>query len=37
MIYEKPSVSLRKGTKTIMINKNIEKTLKAVSCDPPCQ
>lgn len=37
MKYEKPSVSLRKGTKQIMINKDVEKTLKAVSCDPPCQ
>jgi len=37
MKYEKPSVSLRKGTKTIMINQDVEKALKAVSCDPPCQ
>lgn len=37
MKYEKPSVSLRKGIKKIMVNEDIEHELKAFSCDPPCQ
>jgi len=37
MKFEKPSASLRKGIKKIMITKEIVQDLRAFSCDPPCQ
>ena len=37
MKWEKPTVELKQGNKTISISKENETIITTFSCDPPCQ